>query len=87
VEKLQNQWAALPVEVSLSTLAGVQARRRATLKTLGLLLAVGGSGWLATEHLPYQAMLADQRTATGQRRRLVLDDGSQVDLNTDSAMD
>lgn len=87
VEKLQSQWAGLPTEVSLSTLAGVQARRRAVLKTLGLLLAVGGSGWLATEHLPYQAMLADQRTVTGQRRHLRLDDGSQIDLNTDSAVD
>ncbi len=73
--------------MSLSTLAGVKARRRAVLKTLGLLLAVGGSGWLATEHLPYQAMLADQRTATGQRRHMRLDDGSQLDLNTDSAVD
>lgn len=87
VEKLQSQWARLPADVSLSTLAGVKARRRAVLKTLGLLLAVGGSGWLATEHLPYQAMLADQRTATGQRRHMRLDDGSQLDLNTDSAVD
>lgn len=87
VEKLQNQWAGLPVDVSLSTLAGVQARRRAVLKILGLLLAVGGTGWLTAEHFPYQAMLADQRTATGQRRKLSLDDGSELDLNTDSAVD
>jgi transmembrane sensor len=87
VEKLQSQWARLPADVSLSTLAGVKARRRAVLKTLGLLLAVSGSGWLAAGHLPYPAMLADQRTATGQRRHLRLDDGSQLDLNTDSAID
>lgn len=87
VEKMQSQWAGLPADVSLSTLSGVHAHRRAVLKTLGLLLAVGGSGWLATEHLPYQALLADQRTATGQRRHLRLADGSQIDLNTDSAVD
>jgi transmembrane sensor len=87
VEKLQRQWAELPTDVSLSTLAGVKARRRAVLKTLGVLLAAGASGWLATEHLPYRAMLADQRTATGQRRHVRLDDGSQLDLNTDSAVD
>jgi transmembrane sensor len=87
VEKLQGQWAGLPADVSLSTLAGVQAHRRAVLKTLSMLLAMGGSGWLATEYLPYQAILADQRTATGQRRHLRLDDGSQLDLNTDSAVD
>ena len=87
VEKLQSQWARLPADVSLSTLAGVKARRRAVLKTLGLLLAVGGSGWLAAGQLPYPAIMADQRTATGQRRHLRLDDGSQLDLNTDSAID
>lgn len=87
VEKLQNQWAGLPADVSLSTLAGVRARRRAVLKTLALLVAAGGSGWLASEQVPYRAMLADQRTATGQRRHLRLDDGSQIDLNTDSALD
>ena len=85
VEKLQSQWAGLPAEVTLTTLAGVKARRRAVLKTLGLLLAAGGSGWLATEHVPYRAMLADQRTATGQRRHLRLSDESQIDINTDSA--
>lgn len=87
VEKLQSQWAGLPVDVSLSTLAGVRAQRRAVLKTLGLLLAMGGSGWLATQQVPYRAMLADQRTATGQRRHVRLDDGTQLDLNTDSAVD
>lgn len=87
VEKLQSQWAGLPVDVSLSTLAGVRAQRRAVLKTLGLLLAMGGSGWLAAQQVPYRAMLADQRTATGQRRHVRLDDGTQLDLNTDSAVD
>lgn len=87
VEKLQSQWAGLPAEVTLTTLAGVKARRRAVLKTLGLLLAAGSSGWLAMEHVPYRAMLADQRTATGQRRHLRLSDESQIDINTDSALD
>lgn len=87
VEKLQSQWAGLPADVSLSALAGVQAHRRSVLKTLGLLLAAGGSGWLTTELVPYRAMLADQRTATGQLRRLRLDDGTQLVLNTDSAVD
>ena len=87
VEKLHSQWAGLPADVSLTTLAGGRARRREVLKILAVLLAVGGGGWLATEAVPYQALMANQRTATGQRRHMRLSDGSQVDLNTDSAMD
>ncbi|WP_306402673.1 DUF4880 domain-containing protein, partial [Pseudomonas aeruginosa] len=47
IERLQGQWAVLPVETSLHTLAGVRARRRALLKTLALLACAAGSGWLA----------------------------------------
>ena len=87
VEKLQGQWARLPQDIALPTLAGVRAHRRAVLKTLGLLLAAGTSGWLVTEQVPYQTLLAEQRTRTGQRRQLRLEDGSQLDLNTDTAVD
>lgn len=87
VEKLQGQWARLPQDIALPTLVGVRARRRAVLKTLGLLLAAGASGWLVNEQVPYQVLLAEQRTRTGQRRSLRLADGSQLDLNTDTAVD
>ncbi|WP_440862721.1 FecR domain-containing protein [Symbiopectobacterium purcellii] len=36
--------------------------------------------------LPYRYWLADQRTAIGEIRRLTLDDGSVLTLNTDSAV-
>ena len=87
VEKLQRQLGALPQEVALPTFAGVRARRRAVLKTLGILLAVGATGWTAGELAPTSAWLAQHRTAKGQRRRLRLEDGSRLDLNTDSAVD
>lgn len=87
VEKLQRQLGALPQDVALPTLAGVRARRRAVLKTLGILLAVGAAGWTAGELAPTEAWLAEHRTAKGQRRRLRLEDGSQLELNTDTAVD
>lgn len=87
VEKLQTQLGALPPAVSLSTLAGVRARRRAVAKTLGLLLVAGAAGWGALEREPLQARMAQQRTAMGERRHLRLADGSHLDLNTASAVD
>lgn len=87
VEKLQRQLGALPQEVALPTLAGVRARRRAVLKTLGLLLAASATGWGALELDPLPARIAQYRTAKGERRHLQLVDGSQLDLNTHSAVD
>lgn len=87
VEKLQRQLGGLPQEVALPTLAGVQARRRAVLKTLGILLATGATGWSVGELAPIETWLAQYRTVKGQRRRLQLTDGSRLDLNTDSAVD
>ncbi|TBV11889.1 FecR domain-containing protein [Stutzerimonas kirkiae] len=87
VEKLQRQFGSLPGEVALPTLAGVQARRRAVLKFVALLLT-GTAGALSFRELaPYESWLAEQRTGTGQRRRLRLEDGSQLDINTASAVD
>lgn len=87
VEKLQRQWSALPRQAALSGLGAAQAQRREVLKVLGLLLAVGGGTWLASEQVPYRALLAQQRTGSGERRSLHLDDGSQLELNVDTALD
>lgn len=61
--------------------------RRRALKTLGLLAAVGGAGWIAGRRVPWQAWTADERTGPGERRTVVLPDATQVVLNTDSAID
>ncbi|HEP8178839.1 TPA: DUF4880 domain-containing protein, partial [Pseudomonas aeruginosa] len=82
IERLQGQWAVLPVETSLHTLAGVRARRRALLKTLALLACAAGSGWLASGGLSYRALLAGERTGVGERRQLRLADGTRVDLSS-----
>ena len=87
IERLQGQWAALPAETSLHTLAGVRARRRALLKTLALLACAAGSGWLASGGLSYRALLAGERTGVGERRQLRLADGTRVDLSSATALD
>lgn len=87
VEKLQQQWARIPQEAALSSLGAAQAQRRQVLKLLGLLLSVGGTTWLACEQVPYQALLAQQRTGVRERKSLRLDDGSQLHVNAGSAVD
>ncbi|WP_342624151.1 FecR domain-containing protein [Pseudomonas alkylphenolica] len=87
VEKLQRQFGSLPADVALPTLAGVRARRRAVVKTLAMLLAVGATGWSVHESTPALALMAELRTAKGQRRQVRLSDGSQLELNSDSAVD
>lgn len=86
VEILQRQWAHVAPQAALSSLGAAQSQRRAVLKILGLLVAVG-STWLASEQVPYRALLAQQRTGAGERRTLRLDDGSQLQLNVNTAVD
>ena len=50
-------------------------------------LAAGGAGTLAWNTTPLPTLMADQRSGTGERRRIRLDDGSQLQLNTASAVD
>ncbi|HEN8801781.1 DUF4880 domain-containing protein [Pseudomonas sp. CM25] len=87
VEKLQLQWAMVPPQAALSSLGAAQAQRRDVLKVLSLLLAMGGGGWLAAEQVPYRALLAQQHTRGGERRSLQLDDGSQLEMNVNTAVD
>lgn len=87
VEMLQQQWAKMPRQAALSSLGAAQAQRRDVLKILGMLVAVGGCSWLAVEQVPYRSMLAQQRTRLGERRSVRLDDGSQLEMNADTALD
>lgn len=67
-----------------------RARRRALLggATVALLGAAGGGGALwADRRAPLMAWSADLHTGTAERRRFVLDDGSDLLLNARSAAD
>ncbi|MEN4921674.1 FecR domain-containing protein [Achromobacter spanius] len=73
---------------------GGQALRRAdragrlqALLGLAGLLALGPAAWLGWRELPWREWSADLRTATGEQRRMALADGTQLVLNTSSAVD
>lgn len=90
VSHLSDELAGLPGDLSRRTLEGSQRQRvsrRDHLKLLAV-LAVGGSlGWAAREPLGLPALMADNSTATGERRALQGSDGSRIQLNTASAID
>jgi transmembrane sensor len=85
--RLQDKLGQLSPAVARPTLAGVRAKRRDVLKVLSILLMAGGAGTLAWNTTPLRTLMADQRTGTGERRRVRLDDGSQLHLNTATAVD
>ncbi|WP_447738586.1 FecR domain-containing protein [Pseudomonas laurentiana] len=62
------------------------ARRRA-LKALLLVGVASATGLGLQQHRPLPGLMADYRSPVGQRRRMQLDDGSVLQLNTRSAAD
>ncbi len=89
VETLGDEFAGVPAQLARQTLDGSHQgmRRRDSLKLLGILATVGTAAWLGRDYTPVPAMLAQQRSSTGEQRRFQLDDGSLIQLNSDSAVD
>jgi transmembrane sensor len=89
--------AAAPPQALRDTLVSAQAQSKDRRRALGV-LGMGGVavtlGLLVRHALPWQDWSralavagADHRTAIGERRRLRLPDGTQLDLNTFTAVD
>ncbi len=64
-----------------------QRARRRTIKLLGVIAFTGTSTWLLRDSPVWREWQADHRTATGERRTVALDDGTQIMLNTASIID
>ena len=61
--------------------------RRQALQLLSAILVAVPSGWLALRQVPWQTWTADLATTTGEVKSISLPDGSQITLNTNSAVD
>lgn len=89
VESLQSQLQKLPGDIGYRTLnqahLHTQQTRRRVLKSMLLLLGVGGS-WQLWRSPAAVGLRADYHTMTGETRRLTLQDGSTLMLNTASAV-
>jgi transmembrane sensor len=86
VEAVCGEFKRVPGQLALPALSH-PSRRRAVLRSLALFTVLGGSGLLAYRQAPWAEWRSDYRTATGERRSIELADGSQLTLNTRSAVD
>ena len=89
-ERLSRTFGAVPAGLGLPVLARAQqgaTNRRAALRVLALVGTTAPAAWLGWCHMPWPQWTAEHRTATGERRSVMLADGSQVLLNTASALD
>ncbi|WLH90449.1 FecR domain-containing protein [Pseudomonas sp. FP453] len=86
MEQLQRSLGALPQDVTRRALSTTQQRRQ-VLKWMLALGSTGYLGWNVQQHTSLGNVWADYRTAVGQRRRIELADGTQIDLNTGTAID
>lgn len=84
--QLQERFERVGPGVARPTFSSARLKRREVLKVLSLLLAAGGTGTLAWRTTALPSLVADERTATGESRSLRLEDGSQVKLNTATAL-
>ena len=88
IERMRSLWGSLdtlpaqPARIALNRAFTPQRSRRAQVAgVLGIVLC----SWLGLQHLP--VWMADQRTGIGERRQVALEDGSQLQLNSNSAVD
>jgi transmembrane sensor len=81
-----EQMASVPGALAAPALRGVERSRRQVLRSVVLLASVGSLGWLSWRSEPSQNLMADFRTAVGERREFRLADGSSLLLNTDTSV-
>ncbi|WCM54470.1 FecR family protein [Pseudomonas sp. WJP1] len=87
-ECLLGKLGGLPPELAIPTLdRPANPQRRALLGRLAALLALAPASWAGWQLNERQGWTADYHSPIGARRQLTLVDGSQVTLNTDTAID
>ena len=91
IESIRQSMQRVPAGIAVPTLQAGGRSRRNVLRGVVLLVSAGSVGYLsyrtASDHALIQPWLADYRTRVGERRSVVLADGSRMVLNTDSAAD
>ena len=88
---IRSNYSGLPTGLVHQTLSNAQQQRqhksrRQVLKLLAMTGVVAGGGWLGASYAPWQRLMADVTTAVGEQRTVQLADGSEIMLNTDTAI-
>lgn len=85
---VNDKFGLIPAQLGLPVLshASDSSRRRA-IKALVLLMTFAPASYIAYRNTPWREWTADYATRTGERRSLSLNDGTELELNTDTALD
>jgi len=90
IENINSQLACLAQSgtshIAHQTISSPHTSRRQALKVLSVFIVVSGSSWLLARQQPWQHWTTDHYTGIGQQLRLTLEDGSEVFLNSSSAI-
>lgn len=86
VEIVQQRFAAVPGHIALPALTVEGQKRRRAMRMCITGAAAVPLTWCMTRYQPWRQWAADIRTARGEIRLLTLPDGSQIALDTDSAL-
>ncbi|WP_278406112.1 FecR domain-containing protein [Pseudomonas rhodesiae] len=86
-QTLRQRFNGLPQALAMASLDRPQPGRRAVLKRALGVAALVPTAWLISRQLPLETWRADLHTATGERKRLSLADGANLQLNTATAVD
>ena len=89
VQTLEQKLHGMPAALASKALRAEpkSIKRRKLLQAMSVLLIGGVAASVVRETVLWQAYNADYRTATGQQRHIALADGTQISLNTASAID
>lgn len=83
---LMGKFGALPPSGATALKTMSTRERRGAVKLVAALLVAGPVGWMAYRNAPWPDA-GGVRTAIGERRDIVLDDGTRLTLNTDTHID
>jgi len=81
-----EQMSSVPGALASPALRGAERSRRQVLRSVLVLASAGSLGWSGWRSETTQNLLADFRTAVGERREFRLADGSSLLLNTDTVV-
>ena len=89
VQQMQQRLRSVPAKTAGPVLRAASRRtsRRAVLRGLALLCGGGAALQAVRDTESWHAMTAQYSTATGERRTIVLADGSRIAMNTATALD
>lgn len=87
-ERLMQTTGGIPAVIGTRTFERMgRGSRRHALKLLSAAMLAGPAVWVAYRASPWHDGSADAHTAIGEQREWVLEDGTRLLLNTDSAVD